>query len=121
MEFSTVEFNERFQEAVTEAVEKKGEKGEVYILETEFGGRVGYNQFANREVIESLEDLNYALLKAKVDSMTGGMREFRGHWFGDKLKVGDEPELFYEIVYKAYAKDRIIEQREQCAYVRRIA
>ena len=118
MEFSTVVFNERFQKAAKEAVEKKGEKVEVYILETEFGGRVGYNQFVNRAVIESLEDLNDAFNKAKVESQIGRMHEFREHWFGDKLKVGDEPELFYEVVNRDYKGDEII---EQCAYVRRIA
>ena len=117
MEFSTVEFNERFQKAATEAVEKKGEKGEVYILETEFGGRVGYNQFVNRAVIESLEELNHALSKAKIETQLGRF-EFRDHWFGSELKVGDEPELFYEVIYKDYKGEEIV---EQCAYVRRIA
>lgn len=117
MEFSTVEFNERFQKAATEAVKNKGEKGEVYILETEFGGRTGYNQFVNRVVIESLEDLNNTLLKEKVESQIG-RHEFREHWFGSELKVGDEPELFYEVIYKDYKGEEIV---EQCAYVRRIA
>lgn len=118
MVFSTVEFNERFQKAAKEAVEKKGEKGGVYILETEFGGRVGYNQFVNRSVIESLEELNNAFNKAKVESQIGMLHEFREHWFGDELKVGNEPELFYEVVYKDYKGAEIV---EQCAYVRRIA
>lgn len=118
MEFKTVGFDERFQKAVKEAVEKKGEKGEVYILETEFGGRVGYNQFVNRAMIESLEGLNNAFNKAKIESQISRMLEFREHWFGSELKVGDEPELLYEIIFRDYKGNEIV---EQCAYIRRIA
>lgn len=91
MEFSTVEFNERFQKAV----EKMAEKGEVYLIETEWSASDGRYQTIDREIVGSIDEIKKHMEKVKVNCLSS--EEFRDHWFGGPLELLAEPELIYEV------------------------